>query len=121
MFREEDWGHTPGSSGARPVFVQEEGEGGGGGGGRGEAGGAQREVRGKTTSYGLIEGTLLPPLPLPLHTGPGQHDARSLGRHRGEAQAHRGLRVTSGGEIIRSEIKFKQSYYIYHLLGVSVM
>ena len=80
VFREEDGRNTPGSSGSWPVFaIQEEGERGGGGGGRGYAGGAQREVGGKTTSYGLIQGTVLPLLPLPLHTGPGEDNTGSLG------------------------------------------
>ena len=81
--------------------IQEEGEGRGGGRGRGQVRGAQREVGGKTTSYRLIEGTVPS---LPLHTGPGEDDARSLGGHWGEAQTQRGLRVTSVGEKIRSEI-----------------
>ena len=80
VFREEDGRHTPGSSRSRPVFaIQEERERGGGGGSRGNAGGAQREVGGKTTSYGLIKRTVLLLLPLPLHTGPGEDNAGSLG------------------------------------------
>ena len=103
VFREEDGGDTPGRCLARPVFVlQEEGEGRGGGRGRGEVGGAEGEMGGKTTSYrGLVERTLPS---LPLHAGPGEDDARSLGGQRGEAQAQRGLRVTSVREKIRSEI-----------------
>ena len=77
MFREQNWGHT---SPGWPVFVlQEERERGGGGGGRDKVRGAEREVGGKTTSYGLIKRTVLLLLPLPLHTGPGEDNAGSLG------------------------------------------
>ena len=117
VFREEDGGDTPGGCLAPPVFVlQEEGEGGGGGRGGGEVGGAEGEMGGKTTSYGLVERVL--DTSLPLHAGPGQDDARSLGRHRGEAQTQSRLRVTAVREKVGSEVKFT---HLSFTGGVSTM
>ena len=78
-----------------------QGVGGGGGGGGHQGGGApEREVGGQAAAEGAPAPLLLPLL---LHAGLGHGDARPPGRGgapwgRGQAQAHRGLRVAAAGQ-----------------------